>query len=90
MKLFFVSKKLEQNWKTACCTKNVAHLGDDEDNFDLNLSMKNVIAMDSTSIAVGCPSGLIKIFSRKDFIRQKVIHCLIYLFLNWNAYNHDK
>jgi hypothetical protein len=68
-------QKLEQNWKTGCCTKNVAPLGDGESNFNGNSSMKSVIAMDSTSIAVGCPSGLINIFGRKDLSRQKVIQC---------------
>jgi len=44
-------------------------LGTDEDNFDGFQETKNVghkFAMDSYSLAVGSPSGLIKVLARKD------------------------
>ena len=34
--------------------------------------MKRRIALGSKSIAVGCPSGLVKMFNRKDLSREKV------------------
>ena len=44
-----------------------------EDNFDDEQWVKDIIAMDSKTLAVGSPSGLVKIFNRKDLSREKVI-----------------
>lgn len=45
-----------------------------EDNFDDEQCIaKDIIAMDSKTLAVGSPSGLVKIFNRKDLSREKVI-----------------
>ena len=44
-----------------------------EDNFDDDQWAKDIIAMDSKTVAVGSPSGLVKIFNRKDLSREKVI-----------------
>ena len=50
----------------------MASLGS-EDNFDDDQWAKDIIAMDSKTLAVGSPSGLVKIFNRKDLSREKVI-----------------
>ena len=44
-----------------------------EDNFDDDQWAKDIIAMDSKTVAVGSPSDLVKIFNRKDLSREKVI-----------------
>ena len=44
-----------------------------EDNFDDDQWAKDIIAMDSKTLAVGSPSGLVKIFNRKDLSGEKVI-----------------
>ena len=41
----------------------------------------DVIAMSSNSLAVGSPSGLIKMFNRKDLSRQKVYSSIQLLFI---------
>jgi len=66
---------LEQNWKTGRSNMKVVSL-DAEDNFDEN-DMRNKQTMDSKSLAIGSPSGLIKLFSRKDLSRQKVFFLVL-------------
>ena len=51
-----------------------------EDNFDEHhdlIFMRNKLTMDSKSLAIGSPSGLIKMFSRKDLSRQKVFFLVL-------------
>lgn len=69
----YVIQKLDQNWKTGCFNKRIIRL-DDGDSFNEQecANITDLFTMDSKSVAVGCRSGLIKIFNRKDFSLQKV------------------
>ena len=66
----FKIKNLELNWKTGHCNKKIVSLGDSEENVQF---ITDVISMNSKSIAVGCPLGIVKMFNRKDLSRKKVI-----------------
>ena len=80
-KKFELPQELKRNWKTGRSSKKMVSLGH-RDNFEEEKCRNSdVIAMSSNSLAVGSPSGLIKMFNRKDLSRQKVYSSIQLLFI---------
>lgn len=64
---------LDYNWRNGICKQQSIEFNMDENNFHgINNLDVDLIAMGWSSLAVGFPSGTIKVFSRMNLCSEKV------------------
>ena len=77
--IFFISQKLEENWKNGNCKVRVIKLDvHRHNNSDHQDFVKDLLAMDAQLLVVGFIHGEIKLYDRKSLNLIKVCTCIFY------------